>query len=136
MSDFDPSQLAPDLSQIEAFAFEALAALPAPYRAHAASVVIRVDDMASDAVLEELGCDSPYELTGMYQGVPLTEKSVFDQPLGPDMIWLFRRAILEEWIERGNVTLRQLVGHVLVHEMAHHFGWTDDEIAAVDPWWE
>lgn len=132
----DPSPRAPDLAQIEALAHEAVAALPQPFRRHAAQVAIMVEDLADDETLYELGCESPFELTGLYQGVPLTEKSVADQPLQPDLIRLFRRAILDEWIERGNVTLRQLVGHVMVHELAHHFGWSDAEIAAIDPWWE
>ncbi len=140
MSRDDPTApdagLAPDLAQIEALAHEAVDALPEPFRAYALGLVIRVEEMASDDVLQGTDCESPFELTGLYEGVPLTEKSVSDQPLQPDMIWLFRRAILDEWIERGNVTLRQLVGHVMVHELAHHFGWTDEEIAAIDPWWE
>ncbi len=136
MMDYDPSGLAPSLAQIEAFAIEAVETLPEPFGTAARDLVIRVDDVATDEVLEDLGCDSAFDLTGMYQGVPLTEKSLMDQPLQPDMIWLFRRAILEEWIERGDVSLRQLVGHVMVHELAHHFGWSDEEIAEIDPWWE
>ena len=59
-----------------------------------------------------------------------------DQPHGPDTIWLFRRPILDEWADRGNVALGALVAHVYVHELAHHFGWSDADIAAIDPWWE
>ena len=127
---------APDADQIEALALAAIAELPLPYRRAAQHVALRIEDFASDAVLAELGCESPFELTGLYDGIPLTEKSVSDQPLQPDMIWLFSRAILDEWVERGNVTLQELVAHVLVHELAHHFGWSDAEIAAIDPWWE
>lgn len=87
-------------------------------------------------MLAGLGIEDPFELTGLYDGIPLTEKSVMDQPMGPDTVWLFRRAILDEWVDRGNVTLRELVAHVTVHEFAHHFGWSDDDIAAIDPWWE
>lgn len=127
---------APDADLIAALAQAAIADLPAAYRIAALQVALRIEDFASDAMLAELGCESPFELTGLYEGTPLTEKSVSDQPLQPDVIWLFRRAILDEWIERGNVTLQELVGHVLVHELAHHFGWSDDDIAAIDPWWE
>lgn len=127
---------APDADLIAALAQAAIADLPAAYRMAAQQVALRIEDFASDAMLAELGCESPFELTGLYEGTPLTEKSVSDQPLQPDVIWLFRRAILDEWIERGNVTLQELVGHVLVHELAHHFGWSDDDIAAIDPWWE
>lgn len=127
---------APDLGLIEELAQDAIAALPAPYRAAAAAVALRVVDFAPDEVLEEMGLTDPFELTGLYDGVPLTEKSVMDQPAQPDVIWLFRRPILDEWCERGTVGLGDMVGHVLVHELAHHFGWSDEDIAAVDPWWE
>jgi predicted Zn-dependent protease with MMP-like domain len=126
----------PDLAEIETLAREALARLPAPYRAAAAAVALRIEDFPTDDQLDGLGIADPFELTGLYDGVPLTEKSVADQPLSPDVIWLFRRPILDEWCDRGNVPLGDLVAHVLVHELAHHFGWSDAEIAAIDPWWE
>jgi predicted Zn-dependent protease with MMP-like domain len=131
----DDDLSAPDLALIEALALDAVEALPEPFRSHARALVIRVEDLADPDLAEEMGCDSPFELTGLYQGIPLTDKSVSDQPLEPDMILLFRRAILDEWIER-DLGLRRLVGHVMVHELAHHFGWSDAEIAAIDPWWE
>jgi len=131
-----PEAIAPDLLMIEQLAREAVANLPEPYRAAATHVVLRVEDFASEDVLEALNCDSPYDLTGLYEGIPLTEKSVADQPTHPDLIWLFRKPILDEWIERGDVSLAELVTHVMIHELAHHFGWSDDDIAAVDPWWE
>ena len=127
---------APDADHIAAMAQAAIAGLPPPYRAAAQQIALRIEDFASDQMLAELGCESPFELTGLYDGTPLTEKSITDQPLHPDMIWLFRRPILDEWVERGNVTLQDLVAHVLVHELAHHFGWSDDDIAAIDRWWE
>ena len=78
----------------------------------------------------------PLELTGLYDGIPVTQKSVTDQPMGPDTVWLFREPILAEWRERGDVELADLVAHVLVHEFAHHFGWSDADIATIDRWWE
>ena len=93
-------------------------------------------DFAPDSVLDQMGIEDAYELTGLYDGTPLTEKSVFDQPLQPDTIWLYRRPILEEWIDRGDVALDRLVTHVLVHEIAHHLGWSDDDIRAIDDWTE
>lgn len=131
-----PEAIAPDLLMIEQLAREAVANLPEPYRAAATHVALRVEDFASEDVLEALNCDSPYDLTGLYEGIPLTKKSVADQPTHPDLIWLFRKPILDEWIERGDVSLAELVTHVMIHELAHHFGWSDDDIAAVDPWWE
>ena len=128
--------LAPDAAQIETLVQAAMTALPETFRPAARAVVVRIEDFAPDEVLRALECDSPYEVTGLYDGVPLPEKSVSDQPLQPDVIWLFRRAILEEWIDRGDVSLADLVAHVYVHELAHHFGWSDADIAAIDRWWE
>ncbi|MGZ9811057.1 metallopeptidase family protein [Pseudoroseicyclus sp. H15] len=126
---------APSNDEIEERARQVAAELPEPFRARAAEVAIRVADFASDEMLAELEME-PFELTGLYEGIPLTEKSAFDQPMRPDTVWLFRRPILEEWAERGDVTLSTLVAHVTVHEFAHHFGWSDDDIAAIDRWWE
>lgn len=128
--------IAPDLETIEALAHEAVAALPDPWQKAAQQVVLRVEDFAPDAMLAEMDLNDPFELTGLYDGIPLPQKSVMDQPMGPDTVWLFRRAILDEWVDRGNVTLRELVTHVTVHEFAHHFGWSDEDIASIDPWWE
>ena len=127
---------APDIAFIEALAHAAIAGLPDAFQTTARAVALRIEDFVSDDHLEEMGLEDPYELTGLYQGIPLTEKSVVDQPMAPDVIWLFRRPILDEWAERGDICLADLVTHVLVHELAHHFGWSDDDIAAIDPWWE
>ena len=127
---------APGLDEIEAMAQAARAALPAAFAAGARAIVLRVEDFASDEMLDELEIEDGFELTGLYDGIPLTQKSVMDQPMGPDVIWLFRRPILDEWAARGDVALGTLVAHVMVHEMAHHFGWSDADIAAIDRWWE
>jgi len=132
----DQGPIAPDLDTIENHARDAVEALPAPFMPAARQVAIRVVDWPDDDMLDDLGIDDAYGLTGLYDGIPMTQKSVMDVALGPDTIWLFRRPILDEWAERGDVGLRALVAHVLVHEMAHHFGWSDDDIAAIDPWWE
>lgn len=127
---------APSLAEIEALAEAARDAIPAPFRAAARQVALRVEDFADEAVLAEMGIEDPFELTGLYDGVPLTQKSVLDSPGKPDAIWLFRAAILDEWCDRGDVALDRLVAHVYVHELAHHFGWSDADIARVDRWWE
>lgn len=127
---------APDLAEIERLALAARAALPPEIARAAADVALRVVDWPPDDLLDEMEIDSPWELTGLYSGIPLTEKSTAQQPEGPDVIWLFRRPILDEWADRGDVGLAALVSHVLVHEFAHHFGWTDAQIAAIDRWWE
>ncbi len=128
--------MAPDQADFLAMAEAARAALPDAFRAAAAAVALRVEDFPSEDMLDDLGIDDPFELTGLYDGVPLIEKSAFDQPDRPDTIWLFRRPILEEWLDRGNVALGELITHVYVHELAHHLGWSDDDIAVVDRWWE
>lgn len=135
MSDWKGRQ-APSLEDIEEMAEAARASLPAPFAAAAADVALQVADFAPDDILAELGVDDPFELTGLYQGVPLTEKSLFDSPGQPDVIWLFRAAILDEWLARGDVTLDHLVTHIYVHELAHHLGWSDADIARIDRWWE
>lgn len=126
---------APDAALIEEIALSVRDALPELFKGAAKDVVLRVDDFADPQMLAGLEIDNPFELTGLYDGVPLTQKSVADQPEQPDVIWLFRRPILDEWAERGDVTRAALVGHIYVHELAHHFGWSDDDIATIDPWW-
>jgi len=126
----------PSLDEIAALAEAARETLPPPFLAAAREVAIRVEDFAPDDILDELQIEDAFELTGLYDGIPMTERSVMDQPDRPDTIWIFRRAILDEWIEREEVTLAALVAHVLVHEFAHHFGWSDADIARIDPWWE
>ncbi|NNE79785.1 MAG: metallopeptidase family protein [Silicimonas sp.] len=126
---------APDAADIETMALAAIEALPEAFRTPARAVVLRIEDFASDSILNEMKIADPFQLTGLYDGVPLTEKSTADQPAQPDAIWLFRRAILDEWVARGDVTLEQLVAHVMIHELAHHFGWSDADIATIDEWW-
>ena len=106
------------------------------FRDAARDVGLRIEDFPLDDMLDELGLEDPYELTGLYDGIPLTEKSVADPQTRRDTIWLFRRPILEEWTERGDIGLGDLITHVYVHELAHHFGWSDADIAAIDRWWE
>ena len=125
---------APSLDDFERLARRAFAALPAEVRRACADLALRVADFADDALLAEMGIEDPYDLTGLYDGIALTERSVMHQPTGPDAVWIYRRPILEEWIDRGDVGLDRLVAHVLVHEIAHHLGWSDDDIRAVDDW--
>lgn len=126
--------IAPTTDEIEELARQTVARLPHAFRGAAQQVAIRVTDFADEDMLAETDAD-PFDLTGLYEGVPLTEKSAMDMPLGPDVVWLFRRPILDEWAERGDVTIADLVAHVTIHEFAHHFGWSDDDIAAIDQWW-
>ena len=126
--------VAPTLDEIEELARETVANLPPAFREEAQKVGLRVAEFAEDDVLEEMEMDA-FDLTGLYDGTPLTEKSNWDVPQGPDTVWLFRRPILDEWAERGDVSIGDLIAHVTIHEFAHHFGWSDDDIAAIDQWW-
>jgi predicted Zn-dependent protease with MMP-like domain len=135
MTDWDGLR-PPDADQIEAMARAALDGLPPNFTQGAAEVAIRVAEFAPEDVLDELQIDDAFELTGLYDGIPMTEKSVSDQPGQPDIVWLYRRPILDEWASRGDVSLGDLVVHIVTHEMAHHFGWSDEDIATIDKWWE
>src|SRR3954471_23527668 len=104
---------APSLDDLAALADAAFQALPEGFRKLAGDVIFRVDDFPSDEVLEELGIEDPFGLTGLYQGVDIGRRSVFDPNPHPSMIFLYRRPILDEWAERGEVTLEELVTHVL-----------------------
>jgi predicted Zn-dependent protease with MMP-like domain len=127
---------APSLVEFEAMTAAAFASLPEDVRAACAGVVLRVEDWPSGDQLSGFDAMEASDLTGLYEGIPLTEKSVMDAEPRPDLIWLFRRPILAEWAERGTVTLQEMISHVLVHELAHHFGWSDNDIAEIDRWWE
>lgn len=117
-------------------AVRTVSGFPPAFKEAAEKIALRVVDWPDKAMLAEVGLQHAHELTGLYEGIPLTQKSFFDQPLAPDTVWLFRQPILREWRERGNVDLAHLVAHVTVHEFAHHFGWSDEDIARIDPWWE
>ncbi len=126
----------PTTDEIEEIARRTIAALPEPFAGPAQAVAIISTDFISDDLMEIPGdADEKWDITGLYSGIPLTQKSSFDQPEAPDTVWLFRKPILAELEERPGVTLEELVAHVTIHEFAHHFGWSDDDIAAIDEWW-
>jgi acetylglutamate kinase len=121
----------PSEEDIHRMAEIALEAIPERLAVHLRGVAIMVEDLADDETLADLGIDNPWELTGLYQGIPLTERSVSDPVPFPQTIHLYREAILVEWIETGE-DLNHLVGSVLVHEVAHHFGFSDAEIERLE----
>ncbi len=122
---------APDIEAIERIARAAMARLPAAFAAHLGDVVMIVEDYADDETLAALGIEHPLDLTGLYHGRPVGEKSSMDSGALPDRIHLYRRAILDEWIETG-VRLDDLVAHVMIHEIGHHFGLSDDDMHALE----
>ncbi len=131
MSDLEKG-LAPSLDDLAQIAEQAFAGLPEAFRKLAGEVVFRIDDFPDDAVLDDLGIEDPFGLTGLYSGVSLAERSGFGAEPEPSRIFLYRRPILDEWAERGDVTLEDLVAHVLVHEIGHHFGLSDPDIEAIE----
>jgi acetylglutamate kinase len=123
--------LPPAPEDIAELADRALAAIPKVLRQHVRGISILVEEVADDETLGELGIDNAWELTGLYRGVPLGHKDAGAQPQAPDLIVLYREPILLEWIETGEDLFR-LVRNVLIHEIAHHFGFSDADIAALE----
>jgi predicted Zn-dependent protease with MMP-like domain len=122
---------APSLEELEAMAIEAFRRLPDEFRALCQGVVVRVDDFPTDEVLKELGAETEFDLLGLFQGVGLPFRSESAPPQMPNMIWLYRRPILDYWAEHDE-TLGEIVTHVMVHEIGHHFGLSDDDIDAIE----
>ena len=122
----------PSLDEIEALARAAMARLPEPFSSHLQDIMVRVEDFADDETLAALGIEDPFDLTGVYEGVPMGDKSMAASGALPDRIRLFREPILDEWIARGDETLEHLVAHVLVHEVGHHFGLSDEAMHALE----
>lgn len=123
---------APTLDDLAVLARRAFDALPQPFRGLAGEVVIRVDDFADDETLATFEMEDPFELTGLYHGVDLGRRETLGPAAEPSRIFLYRRPLLDEWAERGDVTLGELVSHVLIHEIGHHFGLSDDDIDRVE----
>ena len=131
MSGQDAIGEAPGPEVIEAIARDAIARLPEEFRVHLGDVVLIVEDYADDETLAALGIEHPLDLTGLYHGRPVGEKSSMDSGSLPDHIHLYRRAILDEWIDTG-VRLDDLVVHVTIHEIGHHFGLSDADMHALE----
>ncbi|MFC3614455.1 metallopeptidase family protein [Lutimaribacter marinistellae] len=127
--------MAQGVEHFEEVAQATVASLPEAFRGPARAVLLRVAEWPDAAMLRDLEITDPLDLTGLYEGIPMTEKSVFDVVVQPDIVWLFRQPILAEWRDRGDVELDALISHVVIHEFAHHFGWSDEDIAAIDEWW-
>jgi predicted Zn-dependent protease with MMP-like domain len=122
---------APSAEEIEAIARQALNALPQPFASSLGEIVLLVEEFADEATLEAMGIDDPFELSGLYEGVPLPERSVEQSGTLPETVRLFRRSLLDEW-SSSEVTLERLVAHVLIHEIGHHFGFSDADMHALE----
>ncbi|PSJ38963.1 neutral zinc metallopeptidase [Sphingomonas deserti] len=122
---------APDAALFEALADEAMARLPAQFRDLLGGVVVRVEDFAAEDVLAEFGIEDPFELTGLYSGRPVGQQEQMAPGELMPIIHLYRRPLLDEWVETG-VSLEALITHVIVHEVGHHFGLSDDDMHAIE----
>ncbi len=131
MSEQDAYGLAPDADAIEGIARETIARLPPAFAAHLGDVLLLIEEEADEATLASLGIEHPLDLTGLYHGRPIGEKSSMNSGDMPDRIHLYRQAILAEWVETG-VRLDDLVRHVTIHEIGHHFGLSDDDMHALE----
>src|SRR5215217_9449701 len=121
----------PSAGEIETIARDAMRRMPEPFSGHLAEVVLQVDEYADDALLAEMGIDHPLDLTGVYEGIPIGQRSVDTSGTLPDRIRLFRQAILAEWAEDGE-PFEHLVRHILIHEVGHHFGLSDEDMHAIE----
>ena len=124
--------LAPSAHEMERMGRAAIARLPHDFSAHLGDIVFSVEEFANAELLAEMGIENPFELTGLYEGIALTELSVEHSGQLPTRIRLFRRPILDEWAERGDETLEHLVAHVVIHEIGHHFGLSDEAMHALE----
>ena len=123
---------APTLADLEALADAAYAALPAEFRALCEGLVIKVDDFPDEETLEDLGCETEFDLLGLFRGRGLPQRgAVMETGEFPNMIWLYRRPILDYWAEHEE-TLGAIVSHVLVHEIGHHFGFSDEDMEEIE----
>jgi predicted Zn-dependent protease with MMP-like domain len=121
----------PDLADLDRLARQALASLPEHLKRHVAGVPIRIEDFPDAETESEMELESPFDLLGLYRGVSLDRKSVSDAPQDVDIIFLYRRPILDYWSETGE-DLYHVVRHVLIHEIGHHFGLSDEEMERIE----
>jgi predicted Zn-dependent protease with MMP-like domain len=125
------SAKAPSLAEMETMAHEIFARLPKTYRDLCEGVIIRVDDFPTEEILDEMGAASEFDLLGLFHGVGLPFHSQSDIARLPNLIWLYRRPILDYWAEHDE-TLGHIVRHVLIHEIGHHFGLSDADMEAIE----
>jgi predicted Zn-dependent protease with MMP-like domain len=123
--------LPPSLADLEELAQRALDTIPGQLKQHLGPVVIRVEEFPDEETEEAMGLDSPFDILGLYRGVALPHKSIADPRPDLDMVFLYRRPILDYWCETGE-DLARVVRHVLIHEIGHHFGFSDDDMALIE----
>ena len=129
--DLRASRLAPSLADIEALAERALRSIPMELKRHLRNVVLRVDEFPDEEVEEEMELESPFDILGLYRGVALPHKSIGDVRPDADMVFLYRRPILDYWCETGE-DLYRVIRHVIIHEIGHHFGFSDEDMERLE----
>jgi predicted Zn-dependent protease with MMP-like domain len=122
---------APTADALDQLARQVLAAIPAPFADHLPEIVFRVEEFPDDAVLADLGAESPYDITGLYHGIPVGDRDGLTLADGPDMIFLYRQPLLSEWCESGEA-LEDIITHLIIHEVGHHFGLSDDDMERIE----
>jgi len=127
-----PTEISPpSLAEIDSLARAALDVLPEGLRRFTKGVIVQVEEFPDDDVCTEMELESPFDILGLYQGVSLAEKQIESSGATPDLVFLYRRPILDYWCETGE-DLRHVVRHVLIHEIGHHFGFSDDDMEAIE----
>ena len=121
----------PTLEEIEAVAREAMASLPDELRGKARGLVLRVEEFPDEETEQEMGLESPFDLLGLYRGLSLDKRSIVETPEDIDMIFLYRRPILDYWCDAGE-HLSRIIRHVVIHEIGHHFGFSDDDMERIE----
>ena len=128
MKSFGPPH---SIDELESIAREAFAAIPKELRKHASGLLIRVQDFPDDEILDAMDCESAFDLLGLYHGMDLVSKSPVNPQQQPDVVYLFRRPILDYWCDSED-DLTHVIRHVLIHEIGHHFGFSDDDMEAIE----
>jgi len=124
-------QQAPSVAELDAMAKTAYRRLPERFRTLTGDILIRIEEFPTEEVLDSLGIDSPFDLLGLYSGVDLARKSIMDVSAVPDMVFLYRRPILDYWAEHDEA-LGAILTHVLIHEIGHHFGLSDADMERIE----
>jgi predicted Zn-dependent protease with MMP-like domain len=130
-SDVLGAMRAPTLADMEALADASFARLPEPFRRRCEGLVIQVDDFPDDETLAQMGAETEFDLLGLFRGRGLAHRSAGETGEFPNMVWLYRRPLLDYWCD-GEDTLGEVVTHVLVHEIGHHFGLSDEDMEAIE----